>query len=214
MSENADKPLIIIGSSGHGIDIALVAKRLNANLIGYLDDAPENKGKKILGKPVLGKVDDWVNHPDCDFVIGIGDPRTRAEVESKMRSKGEPSFRSLIDPSVKVGDNFSIGRGSVLMMDVLCMSNVSVAEQVVVNVKTVLGHDVKVGAFSTIAPMSMVLGKVNVCQLAEVGACSVIRQGLTVANGSILGMGGVLVRDLKENEIAVGNPAKTLRFIQ
>ena len=68
------KSVVIIGASGHGKVIADIVLKSGDKVIGFLDDGIE-KGKLIVGFEVLGKISDYKNYSDCEFVIAIGDPQ-------------------------------------------------------------------------------------------------------------------------------------------
>ena len=61
--------------------------------------------------------------------------------------------------------------------------------------------------------MAAISGNVTLHDLVEVGTGAVIRQGLTLEGGSMLGMGGVLTKNIPEKFIFAGNPAKKLKEI-
>ena len=67
--------------------------------------------------------------------------------------------------------------------------------------------------FVTLAPMVAISGNVYLNKLVEVGTGAAIRQGLKIEQGGMLGMGGILTKDISENSLFVGNPAKKLKSL-
>ncbi len=45
-----------------------------------------------------------------------------------------------------------------------------------------------------------------------IGASAVIMPGITIGNGAIVGAGSVVTKDVPENAIVVGNPAKFIKY--
>ena len=71
-----------------------------------------------------------------------------------------------------------------------------------------VGHDVVIKDYNVFNPGVAVSGAVRIddCNLFGVHSC--IRQGITIGSGNILGMGGVLLKNMGNNETWVGVPAK------
>jgi acetyltransferase EpsM len=56
-----------------------------------------------------------------------------------------------------------------------------------------------------------VAGNVRVGAGCELGSMSSIRQGTTIGSGCTIGMGSVVVADVPDHAVVVGNPARLLR---
>lgn len=54
------------------------------------------------------------------------------------------------------------------------------------------------------------IGKVNIEDNVFIGANSTILPGVTIGKNAIIGAGSVVTKDIQENSIAVGNPAKVI----
>lgn len=59
----------------------------------------------------------------------------------------------------------------------------------------------------------MLSGGVKVGEGVHVGASSVVAHGIKIGSNSIIGMGAVVLRDVPERTIVVGNPARVLRTL-
>ena len=92
------KEVIIIGASGHGKVIADIIQ-LNGNIVkGFLDDNEKIQGKSIVGFPVLGKTEDYVKYPDCEFVIAIGD----ADIRKRLADSLDVKWHTAVHPKATV----------------------------------------------------------------------------------------------------------------
>lgn len=211
---DVSKRLIIVGFSGFGKEVYWLAHRLGITVFGFLDDNPAVQGLTYRGSPVLGAVDNWVNYPDCSFVIAVGNPRIRKKIHEKISMSGMPQFATLIDPSVVVNSEFvTIGQGSIICAGTILTVDIVVGAHVIINLNCTIGHDVVIRDFVTVAPLVAVSGNVNLSDCCEVGTGASIRQGVTMAQGSMLGMGGVLTKNVSENTVFFGNPAKAFKTI-
>ena len=54
---------------------------------------------------------------------------------------------------------------------------------------------------------------VRICAGAWLGACCVVLPGVTVGEGSVIGAGSVVTRDVPAGVVAAGNPCRVLRVI-
>ena len=211
---NNQRPLIIIGASGHALEIHFLAERLGLTIRGFLDDNARLWGSDVFGSPVLGSVDSWPKHDDCQFVIAVGNPRIRRKIVEQMSRLGSPAYATLIDPAaIANGREISIGEGSVLCAGVVLTTRISIGKHGLINRCATIGHESQLGDYVTIAPMAAVSGRVTLGDLVEIGTGACIRQCLTMAPGSMLGMGGVLIDDAEDNTLLVGNPARLLRHL-
>jgi sugar O-acyltransferase (sialic acid O-acetyltransferase NeuD family) len=207
------KPLIVVGSSGLGLEIYWLAEEAGWEVVGFLDDGQHHPGELVLDRPWLGPTADWVRYPEAEVVVAIGSPRTRRRVVAKMELHGQPRFATVIHPSVVASRFVTIGAGSLLGAGSIITVDVALGRHAIVNLNCTIGHNCRFGDFVTLAPMVAVSGNVTLADGVEVGTSASIRQGLTLAHGSMLGMGGVLTRSIEADSIYVGNPAKLLKSI-
>lgn len=208
-------PLIIVGASGFGKEVAWLAKRLGINIFGFLDDNESLTGELFYGYPVLGVIDDWANYPNVDFALAIASPRIRKLIVDKMLLAGEPKFQTLIDPSVEADiDETEIGKGSIICAGSICTANVKIGNFSIINKQCSIGHDVIINNFCTVAPKVMLGGHVHLYDGVEVGASSSIRQELTVEKGANIGMGSIVVKPVEANTLYLGAPAKKIKVLE
>ena len=130
-----------------------------------------------------------------------------------MLTFGEPDFAILIHPSVRFSNTVSIGEGSIICAGSILTADISLGKHNILNLNVTVGHECEFADYVTIAPMVAVSGNVKLQYLVEVGTGAVIRQGLELAEGSMLGMGGILTKNIPERLIFAGNPAKKLKEI-
>ncbi|MCK8126381.1 acetyltransferase [Pseudoalteromonas sp. SIMBA_153] len=207
------KDLIVIGGGGFAKEVIWLANDCSRKVRGVLDDSAQTHNTQVQGATVLGDVSNWINYKDCEFIIAIGSPRTRKKVLDKMLTFGEPDFAILIHPSVRLSNTVSIGEGSIICAGSILTADISLGKHNILNLNVTVGHECEFADFVTIAPMVAVSGNVKLQYLVEVGTGAVIRQGLELAEGSMLGMGGILTKNIPERLIFAGNPAKKLKEI-
>jgi sugar O-acyltransferase (sialic acid O-acetyltransferase NeuD family) len=204
--------LVIIGAGGQGRETAaaFLLSSPRSSFVGFLDDAVRGTTKE--GWPVLGPIERACNHPDCRFVIAVSDPRVRRTIADRLRSMGISRWANVIHPDVYIHPSIRLGVGCAILGGSSLAVSASLGDHCIVNRGCQIGHDCEIGDLSSLNPSACIGGCVRVGSGAELGSACAIRQGLQVGNGSTVGMGSVVIRDVPENSVIVGNPARHLRW--
>ena len=212
--------LISLGAVGNCLDIVDAVAAVNAaatenvfEVIGFLDDDTAMQGQTVYGLPVLGPLAAACDIGEAQFVNGIGGPRSHAAKPALLDSLGlaPDRFATVIHPGAAISPSATIGAGTVLLASVAICANVRVGEHVMMLPNCVVGHDSVIGACSIAAAGVTVSGNVDIGRACYLGAGSVIRDGQRMGAGSLLGQGAVLVDDMPEAAVYVGNPARPLQ---
>lgn len=208
------RKLIVVGASGHGREVAytFLLNHHAEDFLGFLDDT--RAGTTPEGWPILGKVEDWPQWKDGEFVVGINDPRTRRSVVAKMESLGAPNWGGVIHPNVLPNPSVKLGCGFMILGGVEMTVNIRLGKFVSMNRLVALGHDCVLGDFTSIGPLASISGNVLSGCGVEIGTSVAIRQGVSLGDGSGIGMGAVVLDDVSTNELVVGNPARQLRTLK
>jgi len=205
------KKIIIVGGGGFAKEVIWLAEECGYQVIGILDDNEDMHGKKVLDIPVLGSVEQCHKYNQYQFILAIGSPRTRLAVYKKMQQDGQVNFATLIHPDVKKSKHVSFGEGSIVCSGCILTVDISIGRHCIININSTVGHESHLGNFVTIAPIVAISGNVTLADYSEIGTSAAIRQGVTIGKGAMLGMGGILTKNIPENGIFVGNPAKLLK---
>lgn len=207
------KDLVIVGASGFGMEVLWLAERCGRNVLGFLDDTPEKQGSLVLGYRVLGHISSWVKYDNCEFVLAIGSPRGRKSVAEKMEGYGAPEYATLVDPGAMLGKSVGINEGGIVCAGVVCTVAIKIGRHAIINLNSTIGHESVLGDFCTVAPGASISGNSNIGDLVEIGTGAKIREKITIATGSVVGMGSVLTKNVDENKVVVGNPARIIKSI-
>jgi sugar O-acyltransferase (sialic acid O-acetyltransferase NeuD family) len=207
------KELIIVGGGGFAKEVIWLAQDCGYTVKGILDDNTNTHGTKILNVEVLGAISNCQDYADTEFIIAIGSPRTRHAVVQKMQTLCSLKFATLIHPEVKCSKYIKVGDGSIICAGCIMTVDITIGKHCIINLQSTIGHECFLGDFVTIAPLVAISGNVALHDFAELGTHACIRQGLEIAQGAMLGMGGVLTKNMPKNAIFVGNPAKLLKLL-
>lgn len=208
------KKIVVVGAGGFGKEVAWMAKRCGRDVLGFLDGTPEKQHTKIMGFEVLGPLEHANQYLDCEFVIAIGNPRSRKKIIDLFFNDEKFKFATLIDPSAIVGEEVVIGVGSMICAGAILTVDIEIGSHAIVNINSTIGHDVRIHNFVTIAPNASISGNVVLQNLVEIGTNATLREKLIVKDGAMIGMGAILTKDVEINHVMVGNPAKLLKIIE
>lgn len=207
------KEIIIVGGGGFAKEVIWLAQDCGYSVKGILDDNPDMHGTKVLGVEVLGNIDSCRDYAHIEFILAIGTPRTRLAVHKKMQKQLNAKYATLIHPEVKHSKYVEVGTGSIICAGCILTVDIKIGQHCIINLQTTIGHESTLGDFVTIAPLVAISGNVLLDDYTEVGTHSSVRQGIEIQKGAMLGMGGVLTKNMPENSIFVGNPAKLLKLL-
>ncbi len=214
------KDLIIVGASGFGREVAWLVERINKvtptwNLLGFMDDKPEIQQKKINEYRVLGTTKDISDYPGVYSICAVGAARVRERIISDIKIYNpDVRFATLIDPSVEMSDYVTVGEGTIICAHTIITTNISIGTHVIVNLDCTIGHDVVLEDFTTLYPSVNVSGMAHIGHGTELGTGMQIIQGKSVGEYSIVGAGAIVVKDIPEKCVAVGNPARAIKKIE
>lgn len=128
---------------------------------------------------------------------------------------------SVIFAGAKIGRNCNLCAHTLVENDVVIGDNVTVKSGVFLWDGTRIEDDVFIGPNATFTNDTMPRSKVYpevfkgiiVLQGASIGANATILPGITIGRNAMVGAGAVVVKDVPEGVVVVGNPAKIVRYI-
>lgn len=203
-------PVAIIGYSGHAYVVLETAALLGFELLGYCtqQQALKNPFNLIyLGFEGDGNFD-W-NFAD-NYVLGIGDNNLRYKIGRLIKSKNKNSL-NITHPGATISTSAKIGIGNFIGVNVIVNALATIGDYCILNTGSIIEHECKIEDGVHIAPGAVLAGNVSIGQNTFVGANSTVKQGITVGKNVVIGAGSTVVKNIPDNQIWVGNPAKLLK---
>ena len=81
------------------------------------------------------------------------------------------------------------------------------------NTGSILEHDSKIGNGVHIMPGAVIGGNTSIGNYVTIGLNATVMPLITIEDGAFIGAGAVVTKNVKKNEVVVGNPAKFLKYV-
>ncbi len=196
-----DVPLYIFGSSGHAREVAAYFRALNPNRpITFVHREPSTTDcisvSEYHARRSRGEMG--------ESILGSG----RCDIRARMLDEMAPPFATFVHPTaVVLGE---IGVGCVIAPNAIVAPSAKIGNHALVNYNATVGHDTVVGRLCVIGPTAAIGGFCHLEERVYIGAGALIRERLTLCEGAIVGMGAVVTRDISENIVVTGVPARKI----
>ena len=146
--------------------------------------------------------------PNLAAIIAIGENAIRKRVVGKTKHK----FTNAIHSSVIFSRYAIIGTGNMILQGAIVQAQTTIGNHVIINTGTQVDHDCLVEDYTHLAPGVVLCGNVRIGEGAFVGAGAVVLPGKTIGAWATVGAGAVVVDDIPDHAVAVGNPAKIIKY--
>ena len=206
------KGLLIIGAGGHGKVIADIASTLGKwDQIAFVDDKYPDL-KQVLDWPVIGGMEDFRKHRQeyPDVFVAVGDNAVRQKITTWSEEAGF-HLPTLIHPRASVSRLAVIGAGTVINSQSAVNANAKIGKGCIVNTGATVGHDCVLGDFVHVAPGASLAGETVIGEGCWIGMRSAIIEQLTLGKGVVIGAGAIVIRNIPDNKLVVGIPAKIIK---
>lgn len=207
------KELIIVGASGFGREVLQWAKDIAKvkhewSIKGFIDDNEMALNGYACDKKILGAIKDWEPSEFEVYTCAIAMPLVKENVVQFLKSKGA-SFINLIHPTAIIGDYCEIGEGLLVTPRAKISPNVKIGNFVTI-LGSGVGHDTIIGDFSSISGNCSVNGRVMLGKRVFVGSNVCIAPSKKIGDDVFIGMGSIVVTNIKAGYKVMGNPAKKI----
>lgn len=207
------KKLLIVGAGGFGREMHAWCRQHPDHgrawaFEAFLDDNPEALAPFGSFAPVR-PLATYSPAADEVFVCGVGLPDVKQRLVRPLLERGA-SFLTFVHPSVILGERVALGRGVVLCPGAVLSADIVLGEFAMVNLNSTVGHDARIGAWSTLSAQCDVTGHVRLGDRVFMGSKSTVIPRRVVGDGVTVGAGAVVIADVPASVTVVGNPARIL----
>ena len=199
---------IVVGASGHGQNVADVARAASFDVVGFLDPFVEGDCDAV---PVLSNLRS-TDLATTVLFLGIGSNfKRKAVYEEILQSFPHAFFPPLIHPAASVSPSARLGEGVVILALSSVANRSTLADGVLVGAGASLDHDSSIAQFASLGPGVHCGGNVSLGVCSAIGIGATVLHGVTIGSHSVVGAQSLATRDVSDFEVTYGVPATTRR---
>lgn len=210
--------LAIYGASGLGAEHNALAEVINEeqncwSQIIFVDDDPAKEGQTLVDLPILPfeKAIATYGKENLEFILGIGEPAVKDIVYKKLKDNG-CKLTNLFHPDLIVQKSAKLGEGIVIKKNSGTPPMSVFGNNVLIQGTTCMGHNIVLGDNVVISSFAFVGGDTVIGKNTYIGPHACLRNGIKIGENVIVGMGSVVTKDIPDNAVVYGNPAKIARY--
>ncbi|WP_051208941.1 hypothetical protein [Propionicicella superfundia] len=205
--------ILIVGAGGFG-----------RGVFGWLEGSPRHRFLHGIGDvaflddgapaapllaPIVSTVRGYVPGPRDRVVCAVADPGVRRSLVDLLRGRGA-RFHTFVDDRAVLGQGVVVGTGAVVCPGVVVSAGARIGDHVQVNFNCSVGHDVVLGAFTTLSPSVNIMGEVQVGESAFFGGSAVVLPRLAVGAGAVVGAGATIRGGVAAGTTVVGSDGRVI----
>ena len=208
--------LAIYGKGGLGHEIYELAHRINIakscySEIIFVDDNADCDIDAGTGARVMTFETAIAAYSPSElfFAIGVGEPIVRHTLYVKIKDAGY-EMATLVHPDVTIPASSCV-EGAIICKYVFISCNTKIGVNSLLLPLVCVGHDCDFGESCVVASGAQIAGYVKLGNRVYIGMATAVKETMTVGTDSIVSMSSSVVREIPENVIALGNPARAMR---
>ena len=196
------RPLVILGAGEHARVVAEAAAADSATwrVVELVDQGSDAALRARLDAAGPGD-GPWL-------VLGFGGPpAARRRVVEAMGH--DARWAVVVHPAAWVSPSARVEAGAVVLAGSVVNAGAVVGPHAIVNSSVVVEHDVRVGAFSHLAPGAIGGGGTAIGDDTTIGLGAAGRDHSAIGSRATVAMGAVVVADVPDDATVLGVPART-----
>lgn len=212
--------IAVYGAGGFARELAWLVQSCNGTedlyqVVCFIDDNPATHGTLINEIPSMSLATAHQRYPDAAVVIGVGAPKIRQSIAQKVAAAGF-CFATIIHPRTEMSQWVKVGEGTVICSGNILTTNITLGQQVQINLDCTIGHDVIMDDYATLAPGVHISGCVHLGKRVYVGTGAVVINGaqgepIVIGDDAVVGAGACVTKSVAPGLTVVGIPAKPLQ---
>jgi sugar O-acyltransferase (sialic acid O-acetyltransferase NeuD family) len=184
---------------------------------GIVDANADKMEASFCGRPILGNIEAALkieSNPPLSFCICLGETyfRDREWMQHEIDRLGR-SAEPVISTLAMVSISASVAHGSLIFPGACIDAFATVGRCVTIYPGTYVGHDCEIKDNVEISPRACLAGSVIVHSDTFIGMNATILPHVRVGRNAVVGAGAVVTKDVSDDCVVAGNPARLLRRV-
>lgn len=212
------QPVVFWGASGHARVLRELVESVGYQLVALFDNNLSLQSP-FADIPLFHRIEGFTRwrveskaalSVACLVAIGGALGRDRLALQRTMVEAGLEAI-VVIHPTAFVAPNVRLGAGCQVLAQAAVCAEATLGDACIVNTKASVDHECRIGEGVHIAPGATLAGCVCVSDYTLIGPGAIILPRIRIGSNVVIGGGSVVTRDIPDNVIAYGNPARVVR---
>ena len=150
-----------------------------------------------------------------DYILGVNSPKSKNSVYNFFNTYYQITidyYCNIIAPNVCMPYKLFLGNGILINNNVTIAPYTKIGNFVTINRNCSIGHHNNIGDFVTISPGVNIAGYCKVGDNTTIGIGATIINNICIGKNVVIGAGSVVTKDVPDNCVYYGVPAKFIRL--
>lgn len=206
--------LAIYGTGGSGREVYELLERNDSvrkcwEEIIFVDDTKEAGEFWDCPMMPLEDVKKKYKSDEIKIIVAVGEPKVRKLLADKVKEAGY-GLATIIHPTAAISPRAKIADGVFIQDYVAVSAEAVIDENVFINGRSIIGHDVHVKPNCQISSHVAIGGWTIIGEGVYIGLSASLRDHIEVGDHAVVSMGSVVLKDVHEDRVVMGNPAREI----